>query len=69
MVRELGVGNSRTTKVPVSKATGEKSKARVIKPSKKMEIPATDGESSQGEMAQVENEDEDDWINEGEDGI
>ena len=69
VVRELGVGNCRTTKVLGSKATGERSEARMIKPSKKMEISAMDGESSEGEMAQVENEGEDDWINEGEDGI
>ena len=71
VVRELWGGSCRTTKVPGSKATGERSETRVIKPSKNMEASAMDGESSEGEMAQVEkeNEDKDDWINEGEDGI
>ena len=46
VVRELGVEKCRTTKVPGSKATGERSETRVIKPSKKIGVSAIDGESS-----------------------
>ena len=67
VVRELGVGNCRTTRVPGSKMVSERSEARVTKPSRRAEVSLMEGENSEGELDQIGCEDE--WVKRGEDGI
>ena len=66
VVRELGVENCKVSKVPGSKATGERERDghRVTRPSKTSDALSTMDDESEGEV-----ETEDVWINIGEDGV
>ena len=54
IVRELGVENCRTSKVPGSKAVSERGSSRVVKPGQSYEDEGVDGMSSEGETVEDE---------------